>query len=45
MRAVAAELGMATMALYRYVSDRDALEALIVEQVLGGIDSEYSRGR
>ncbi|MEV5648887.1 TetR/AcrR family transcriptional regulator C-terminal domain-containing protein [Nocardia sp. NPDC052254] len=39
MRAVAAELGMATMALYRYVADRDALEALIVEQVLSGIDT------
>ncbi|AHH20311.1 putative transcriptional regulator, TetR family [Nocardia nova SH22a] len=39
MRAVAKELGMATMALYRYVADRDALEALVVEQILGGIDT------
>jgi AcrR family transcriptional regulator len=38
MRAVAAELGMATMALYRYVADREALEVLIVDRVLGEID-------
>ncbi|MFF0496237.1 TetR/AcrR family transcriptional regulator [Nocardia aobensis] len=38
MRAVAAELGMATMALYRYVADREALEVLIVDRVLGDVD-------
>ncbi|WP_227980885.1 TetR/AcrR family transcriptional regulator [Nocardia spumae] len=38
MRAVATELGMATMALYRYVADRDTLEALIVDHVLGEIE-------
>ncbi len=38
MRAVATELGMATMALYRYVADRDALEALVVDRVLSEID-------
>jgi AcrR family transcriptional regulator len=37
MRAVAKELGMATMSLYRYVSDKDELEALVVEHVLAGI--------
>ncbi|MGC5011820.1 TetR/AcrR family transcriptional regulator [Streptosporangium sp. DT93] len=38
MRAVAAELGMSTMALYRYVDDRQELEGLVVELVLGGVD-------
>ncbi|AXB42065.1 TetR/AcrR family transcriptional regulator [Amycolatopsis albispora] len=38
MRAVAGELGMGTMSLYRYVTDREQLEGLIVELVLGGID-------
>ncbi|MGC7094802.1 TetR/AcrR family transcriptional regulator [Amycolatopsis lurida] len=38
MRAVAGELGMGTMSLYRYVDDREQLERLIVELVLGGID-------
>jgi len=37
MRAVAKELGMATMSLYRYVSDKDELEALVVDHVLAGI--------
>ncbi|MGW6685712.1 TetR/AcrR family transcriptional regulator [Streptomyces sp. NPDC054961] len=39
MRAVATELGISTMALYRYVRDREELEALVVELVLGGIDT------
>ncbi|MBA0052510.1 TetR family transcriptional regulator [Streptomyces sp. AJS327] len=34
MRAVAAELGVSTMALYRYVDDRHGLEGLVVEFVL-----------
>nr|WP_314251900.1 TetR/AcrR family transcriptional regulator C-terminal domain-containing protein [Streptomyces sp. DSM 40907] len=39
MRAVAVELGISTMALYRYVQDRGELEALVVELVLGAVDS------
>ncbi|MFB9238205.1 TetR/AcrR family transcriptional regulator [Plantactinospora siamensis] len=39
MRAVAAELGMSTMALYRYVDGRDRLETLVVELVLAGVDT------
>lgn len=38
MRAVAAELGMGTMSLYRYVTDRGQLEDLIVDRVLTGVD-------
>lgn len=38
MRAVAKELHMATMALYRYVSDRDKLEILVADRVLSPID-------
>jgi AcrR family transcriptional regulator len=38
MRAVAKELGMATMSLYRYVTDKDELEVLVVDHVLAGID-------
>lgn len=38
MRTVAKELGMSTMALYRYVQDRDELEQLIVERVLSTVD-------
>ncbi|GAB3158305.1 TetR/AcrR family transcriptional regulator C-terminal domain-containing protein [Micromonospora sonneratiae] len=39
MRTVAAELGMSTMALYRYVADREELTGLVVEQVLGAVDT------
>jgi len=39
MRAVAAELGLTTMAVYRYVADRDELEALVVEEVLRTLDA------
>lgn len=39
MRAVAEELGMSTMALYRYVDDREELEALVVERVLSAVDT------
>ncbi|MEU6776985.1 TetR/AcrR family transcriptional regulator [Streptomyces sp. NPDC046759] len=39
MRTVAKELGMSTMALYRYVADREELELLIVEFALGTIDT------
>jgi AcrR family transcriptional regulator len=38
MRAVARELGVATMGLYRYVADRQALELLVVEHVFGSVD-------
>ena len=38
MRAVAKELGMATMSLYRYVTDKDELEVLVVDHVLSGVD-------
>ncbi|ONH32268.1 TetR/AcrR family transcriptional regulator [Pseudofrankia asymbiotica] len=40
MRAVAAQLGVSTMGLYRYVQDRDELEELVVETVLGEIDTD-----
>lgn len=40
MRAVAKELGMSTMALYRYVADREELERLVVEFVLADVDTE-----
>lgn len=40
MRAVAQELGMSTMALYRYVADREELERLVVEFVLADVDTE-----
>ncbi|UXY39697.1 TetR/AcrR family transcriptional regulator [Streptomyces albidocamelliae] len=39
MRAVAKELGMSTMALYRYVADRGELELLVVERVLNDVDT------
>lgn len=39
MRAVGKELGMSTMALYRYVADREELEGLVVERVLDGVDA------
>ncbi|WP_238019974.1 TetR/AcrR family transcriptional regulator [Dactylosporangium sp. AC04546] len=38
MRAVAQELGVSTMGLYRYVADREELEGLVVELVLGAVD-------
>ncbi|MFI6851022.1 TetR/AcrR family transcriptional regulator [Streptomyces sp. NPDC050416] len=40
MRSVAKELGMSTMALYRYVDDRQELERLVVDLVLGTVDTE-----
>ncbi|WP_158842549.1 TetR/AcrR family transcriptional regulator C-terminal domain-containing protein [Saccharothrix deserti] len=43
MRAVAAELGMGTMSLYRYVADRDELEAMAVEQMLSEVDVQPPR--
>jgi AcrR family transcriptional regulator len=38
MRTVARELGVATMGLYRYVADRQALELLVVDHVFRSID-------
>ncbi|MGW4768896.1 TetR/AcrR family transcriptional regulator [Nocardia sp. NPDC004278] len=38
MRAVAKELRIATMGLYRYVADRDELEVLVVDHLLATID-------
>lgn len=43
MRAVAAELGMGTMSLYRYVADRDELEALAVDHMLSDVDTRPPR--
>jgi AcrR family transcriptional regulator len=43
MRAVADELGVGTMSLYRYVSGRDELEALLVDAVLAGVDLAVPR--
>jgi AcrR family transcriptional regulator len=43
MRAVAAELGVGTMSLYRYVSDRGELEALAVDLVLSEVDTSPPR--
>ncbi|MEW2304209.1 TetR/AcrR family transcriptional regulator [Streptomyces sp. NPDC006655] len=40
MRTVAEELRMSTMGLYRYVADREELERLVVEFVLGTVDTE-----
>jgi AcrR family transcriptional regulator len=39
MRAVAAELGMSVMGLYRYVADRDDLERLVVDHLFGTVDT------
>ncbi|GAA4398216.1 TetR/AcrR family transcriptional regulator C-terminal domain-containing protein [Actinomadura verrucosospora] len=39
MRAVAEELGMSTMALYRYVRDREELEGLVVDLVYAEVDA------
>ncbi|OLF13348.1 TetR/AcrR family transcriptional regulator [Actinophytocola xanthii] len=44
MRSVAGELGVATMSLYRYVADREELEALVVEHVLAGVDLSVPPG-
>src|SRR5690242_20671915 len=39
MRAVAAELGTSTMALYRYVADRAELELLVADWCLRDLDT------
>lgn len=38
MRAVAAELGMGTMSLYRYVTDRQEMERLVADLVFRAVD-------
>lgn len=45
MRAVAGELGVATMGLYRYVADRQALEVLVVDHIFRTVDLELPAGR
>jgi AcrR family transcriptional regulator len=40
MRTVAGELGVGAMSLYRYVANRDALEALVVDEVLRDVDTD-----
>jgi AcrR family transcriptional regulator len=42
MRAVAAELGMGTMSLYRYVDSREEVEGLVLDLVLGAVDTDLS---
>ena len=44
MRAVARQLGIGAMTLYRYVSDRDQLEEMVVDLVLGAVDISLPRG-
>jgi AcrR family transcriptional regulator len=44
MRAVATELGVGAMSLYRYVESRDELEGLVVEEVLRTVDTEVGPG-
>src|SRR5690242_15993518 len=39
MRSTAKELGLSTMALYRYVTDRDELELLVAEWVVRDVDT------
>jgi AcrR family transcriptional regulator len=39
MRTVAAELGISTMGLYRYVGDRAELERLVVDRVFDAVDT------
>ena len=45
MRAVAAELRLSTMGLYRYVADRDELERLVVDHVLADLDLTVPGGQ
>jgi AcrR family transcriptional regulator len=44
MRTTAAELGVGAMSLYRYVKDREALERLVVDEVLAAMDTEPAPG-
>jgi AcrR family transcriptional regulator len=40
MRTVAAELGVGAMSLYRYVEDREAMERLVVDEVLANVETD-----
>jgi AcrR family transcriptional regulator len=42
IRAVAGELGLAPMSLYRYVSSRDDIEGLVVQEVVRDVDPVVS---
>ncbi|MET8777864.1 TetR/AcrR family transcriptional regulator C-terminal domain-containing protein [Nocardia sp. NPDC050713] len=44
MRAIAKELRIATMGLYRYVADRDQLEVLVVDRVLSAMETAPPEG-
>ncbi|MGV0851035.1 TetR/AcrR family transcriptional regulator [Mycolicibacterium phlei] len=44
MRTVARRLDIGTMSLYRYVADRDGLEALVVDHVLETVDLRVPSG-
>ncbi|MCI2415922.1 TetR/AcrR family transcriptional regulator C-terminal domain-containing protein [Saccharopolyspora sp. K220] len=44
MRTVAQELGMGTMSLYRYVTDRSEVEELVVDLILQAVDLSTPRG-
>jgi AcrR family transcriptional regulator len=44
MRAVAAELGMGTMSLYRYVPDRGEIERLVVDLIFRAVDPHVPQG-
>jgi AcrR family transcriptional regulator len=44
MRAVAGELGVSTMALYRYVEDREHLEGLVADHMLASVDLSLPPG-
>ncbi|MFD8011616.1 TetR/AcrR family transcriptional regulator [Streptomyces sp. NPDC058955] len=44
MRTAAKELGMSPMALYRYVADREELERLVVDRILGAVDTDPPPG-
>jgi AcrR family transcriptional regulator len=44
MRITAAELGVGTMSLYRYVKDREALELLVLDHVLAAVDTSSVPG-
>jgi AcrR family transcriptional regulator len=43
MRAVAHQLGVGTMSLYRYVTGRDEVERLIVDRVFSATDVPFSK--
>jgi AcrR family transcriptional regulator len=44
MRAVAGELGVGTMSLYRYVDSREQLEGLVVDHVLSAVRLDVAPG-